>query len=561
MEKTGLDTRNSLEGLRRMASAILLILAGTLMTGCNVGPNYQRPKVQVPAAFNAPGESEQVEAQAASYADLPWWKVFQDPQLQELIRKALKQNYDLLLATERINAARAQVGITRSNQFPLLSANPDFSGGKNTQGIKSNVFSLAADVTFQLDFFGRFRRATEASRAQLLATQDAREAVVLTLVSDVASDYFLLRDLDLQLQITQNTVKTQQDSVKLTEMRLKHGVATKLDVLQARQVLDNANAQIPNLERLIGQQEDAINILLGDYPQGVPRGKTLGTETAQGWVWNDSLPPQLPTGLPSSLLERRPDIREAEQNLVAGNANVGVAKAMLFPQISLLGSGGGSWGHSVFAGSNLPAPPGIWSYEASLAQPLFQGGALRSGLRYAQSQYRQALIIYQQTIQQAFGDVSDALIAYQKYHQVRESDEQSVSDLQESVSVSLMQYRGGTANYLSVLNSQSSLFNAELTLAQSRNSEYQSLVQLYKLSAGAGRRALSLRRRRFHKEGACQNSDASSVQLISQSFRLGRTAKPGSRHSRLIRPATAGSNVRASRRLSPVGLVRTRDAH
>ena len=463
---------------------ILMILAGALMTGCNVGPNYRRPKVQVPAAFHAPGESAQAEAQAASFADLPWWQVFRDPPLQELIRKALKQNYDLLLAAERINTARAQLGITRSNQFPLVSANPDFSGGKNTEAIKSNVFSLAADVTFQLDFFGRFRRATEASRAQLLGTEDARQTVVLTLVSDVASDYFLLRDLDLQLQVTQDTVKTQQDSVKLTELRLKHGVATRLDVLQARQVLDSANAQIPDLQRQIGQEEDAISILLGDYPHGVPRGKALGTETPQGWVWSESLPPQLPTGLPSSLLERRPDIREAEQNLIANNADIGVAKAMFFPQISLLGSGGGAWGHSVFAGSNIPAPPGIWSYEASLAQPLFQGGAIRSNLRYAQSQYRQALISYQQTIQKAFGDVSDALIAYQKDHQVRISDEQSVKDLQQSVSVSLMQYRGGTANYLSVLNSQSSLFSAELTLAQQRNNEYQSLVQLYKALGG-----------------------------------------------------------------------------
>jgi outer membrane protein, multidrug efflux system len=410
--------------------------------------------------------------------------VFQDPQLQELIRTALKRNYDLLRAAERINEARAQLGITRSNQFPMVSVNPDFSGGKNDEGFKSNIFTLAADVTFQLDFFGRYRRATEASRAQLLATEDAQQTVVLTLVSDVASDYFLLRDLDLQLQIALDTVNTQQNSVKLTELRLKHGVATRLDVLQARQVLDAANAQIPDLQRQIGQEEDAISILLGDYPQGVPRGKALGTETPQGWVWSESLPPQLPTGLPSSLLERRPDIREAEQNLIANNADIGVAKALFFPQISLLGSGGGAWGHSVFAGSNIPAPPGIWSYEASLAQPLFEGGYLRSNLRNAKAQYREALIGYQQTIQKAFGDVSDALIAYQKYHQVRESDEQSVKDLQESVSVSLMQYRGGTANYLSVLNSQSSLFSAQLTLAQARNNEYQSLVQLYKALGG-----------------------------------------------------------------------------
>jgi len=195
-------------------------------------------------------------------------------------------------------------------------------------------------VTFQLDFFGRYRRATEAARAQFFATQDAQQTTILTLVSDVASDYFLLRDLDLQLQITEQTVQTQQDSVKLTEMRLQHGVATRLDVLQARQVLDTANAQIPDLERQIGQTEDAISILLGNYPQAVPRGKALGTETPEGWVWSEALPPQLPSGLPSALLERRPDIRESEHNLMTANADIGVAKAMLFPQVSLLGSRG-----------------------------------------------------------------------------------------------------------------------------------------------------------------------------------------------------------------------------
>ena len=462
----------------------LISLASIMLSACKVGPNYHRPDVQVPALFRAPSETPLAQSQATSFADLPWWRVFHDPQLQELIRTALKQNYDLQTAVERVNAARAQVGIARSNQFPQVSADPNFSGAKTDQGIKSNIFTLAADAVFQLDFFGQYRRATEAARAQLLGTQDAQQTVTLTLVSDVASDYFLLRDLDLQLQISQETVKTQEDSVKLTELRLSHGVGTRLDVLQSRQVLDTANAQIPDLERQIGQTEDAISILLGNYPQGVPRGKTLGVETSNGWVWSENLPPQLPPGLPSALLERRPDIREAEQNLVAANANIGVAKAMFFPQISLTGSGGGAWGHSVFFGSDVPAHMGVYSYGASLVQPLFEGGYLRNNLRYATSQERQAVIGYRQTIQQAFGDVSDALIGYDKYHGVRERQEQTVKDLQESVSVSLMRYRGGTATYLDVLDSQRSLFNAELTLAQARNYEYQSLIQLYKALGG-----------------------------------------------------------------------------
>ena len=251
---------------------IASMLAALALTGCEVGPNYHRPDVQAPTVFHDSDESQQTTAPSTSFADLPWWQVFHDPQLQELIRTALKQNYDLQLAVERVNAARAQVGITRSNEFPQVSLDPNFSGGKTDENIKSNVFSLAADVVFQVDLFGRYRRETEAARAQLLGTRDAQQTVILTLVSDVASDYFLLCDLDLQLQITKDTVRTQEDSVKLTELRLQHGIATTLDVLQARQLLDTANAQIPDLERQIGQTEDAINILLGKYPDNVPRG-------------------------------------------------------------------------------------------------------------------------------------------------------------------------------------------------------------------------------------------------------------------------------------------------
>ena len=462
----------------------LLLMATMIMSACTVGPNYRRPIVQSPTSFRGADEAAQSTAQAASLADLHWWEVFHDPQLQELIRTALKQNYDLRLAVERVNSARAQVGIVRSNEFPIVSLNPEFSGGKTEQNTKANIFSLAADVVFQVDLFGRYRRATEAARAELLATQDAQQTVVLTLISDVASDYFLLRDLDLQLQIAKQTVATQEDSVKLTELRLSHGVGTTLDVLQARQVVDTANAQIPDLERQIEQTENALSILSGDYPHGVDRNKALGIVTQNGLEWNEILPPQLPAGLPSALLERRPDIRAAEQNLVAANANIGVAKSLFFPQISLLGSGGGAWGHSTFRGSSIGAPLGIGSYAASATQPIFEGGALRNNLRYAKSQERQALISYQQTIQHAFGDVSDALTGYQKYHGVRERQEQSVKDLQESVNVSLMRYRGGTANYIEVLDSQRSLFSSELTLAQDRNNEYQSLVQLYKALGG-----------------------------------------------------------------------------
>jgi multidrug efflux system outer membrane protein len=462
--------------MKMLRPLISVILASSLIGGCKVGPNYHRPAIQTPTAYRDLRESPEAQAQAASYADLPWWQVFQDPQLQDLIRTAMKQNYDLELATERINSARAQVAITRSNLFPQVQGNGKFSGGKEgTFQTKFNFLTLTTDAAFQLDLFGRLRRATEASRAQLLATEDARQTVVLTLVSDVASDYFALLQLDLQLQITHETVSTQEDSVKLTKLRVDHGVATKLDVLQAQQVLDTANAQIPDLERQIGQEEDAISILLGNYPQAVPRGRPLVEQP---------LPPEVPPGLPSSLLERRPDIREAEQTLIAANAEIGVAKAQFFPQISLTGSGGGSFGRSSAFSSLMSSQIGIWSYGAQVSQPIFTGGALRGNLRLAESQHQQALIAYRQTIQRAFGDVSDALIGYEKLHQVRVRQEDTVADLQESVRLSNMRYKGGTTTYLEVLDGQRSLFSAELTLAQARGNEYQSLVQLYRALGG-----------------------------------------------------------------------------
>ena len=462
--------------MKKLAPVMFAVVGAFVLAGCKVGPNYKRPTVQTPTEYRELKEGPQVQPQVASYADLPWWQVFQDPTLQELIRTALKQNYDLQLATERINAGRAQVQITRSNLFPQVAGNGDFSGGKehNFQ-TTSNFLTLTADAAFQLDFFGKLRRATEASRAELLATKDAQQTVILTLVSDVASDYFALLQLDLQLQITRDTVRTQEDSVKLTNLRMDHGVATKLDVLQAQQVLDSANATIPDLERQIAQEENAISILLGNYPQAVPRGQTLVEQV---------LPPDVPPGLPSALLERRPDIREAEQVLVAANAEIGVAKAQFFPQIALTGSGGGAFGRSSAFSGLMSSQLGIWSYGAQVSQPIFTGGALRGNLRLAESQHKQALISYRQAIQHAFGDVSDALIGYQKNHEVRLRQEDTVADLQESVRLSVMRYKGGTTTYLEVLDGQRSLFSAELVLAQARGTEYQSLVQLYRALGG-----------------------------------------------------------------------------
>ena len=476
-----ISARNVSERIMRIlrpwiSLSLASILTFSLVGGCAVGPNYHRPTVQTPSAYRDLSDNPQAQAQAASFADLPWWQVFQDPQLQDLIRTALKQNYDLQIATERIKAARAQVAITRSSLFPQVSGEGNFVGGKSQFfPLKANLLELAADVSFQLDLFGQLRRATEAARAQLLATEYGQRTVTLTLVSDVASAYFSLLQLDLELQITKDTVETQEGSVKLTSLRLDHGVATKLDVLQAQQVLDTANAQIPDLQRQIGQEEDAINILLGNYPGPVKRGFKLPEQF---------IPPEVPPGLPSSLLARRPDIRQAEQFLVAANAQIGVAKAAFFPQISLTGSGGGAFGRSSSFSSLMGSQTAIWSYGASVSQPIFTGGALTGGLHLAESQHEQALTAYKQAIQRAFGDVSDALIGYQELREVRVQQQQVVADLAESVRLSVMRYRGGTTTYLEVLDGQRSLFTAELTLAQARGNEYQSLVQLYRALGG-----------------------------------------------------------------------------
>lgn len=465
-----------MNGPVKISNLLWPLLCCGLLVSCAVGPKYHRPVVQTPTTFRDIAPDSQQQAQAASYADLPWWQVFQDPKLQELIRAALKQNYDVQLATERINAARAQVTITRSSLFPQVAAKANFNGGKDgaTQ-FKYNFLTLAGDAAFQLDLFGRLRRATEAARAELLATEDAQQTVTLTLVGDLASDYFTLLQLDLQLQITRQTVSTQTDSVKLTNLRLNRGVATKLDVLQAQQVLDTANAQIPDLERAIAQEENAISILVGDYPHDVARGLPLVEQT---------LPPEVPPGLPSSIIERRPDIREAEQILVAANAEIGIAKAQFFPQIALTGSGGGSFGRSSAFSSLMASQVGIWSYGAQVSQPLLTGGALRGNLRLAKSENQQALIVYRQTIQRAFGEVSDALIGYEKLHEVRLRQQDTVSDLEETVRISTLRYKGGTTTYLEVLDGQRSLYGAQLTLASARGDEYRSLVQLYKALGG-----------------------------------------------------------------------------
>jgi multidrug efflux system outer membrane protein len=455
-----------------MTRAILGCLAVLALEGCTVGPNYHKPRIAVPPLYrNAPPPQA---GSADSLADLKWWEEFKDPVLQQLIRTGIERNYDVRVAAEEIIAARAQVALSRSSQLPQLTLNPSYTGGKTGESVpnvNTNLESLTADVSYALDLFGGLRRATEASRAALLATEEARRTILVTLVSEIGSDYYQLLALDLQLQIAKETVISQQKSVTLTKSRADYGVATNADWLQARQVMDAAEAEIPELDRQISRMEDAISILLGNYPQDVPRGAILTEQ---------QIPPAVPAGLTSALLDRRPDIRKAEKLLMEYNAEIGVARAEFFPQISLTASGGRSFALTSLLSSQIS----IWTYAASLTQPIFEGGKLRANLHIAESQQRQALLTYTQTIQKAFGDVSDSLVDVQKYREVRIRDEEYVRDLDESVRLANLRYNGGITNYLEVLDAQRSLFSEQLTLAQSRGNEFQSLVQLYRALGG-----------------------------------------------------------------------------
>jgi multidrug efflux system outer membrane protein len=455
-----------------------LSLTMLLSAGCAVGPNYKRPSTDVPGMYRGttPAEAEQ-PATSRSFGDQKWWEVFQDKQLQDLIHTALQQNYDVRIAATRILQAQAQVGITRADQLPTIS------GGAlavNERNPKTKLFrqyetsanQLDLSLVWELDFWGKYRRATEAARANLLATEWAHEAVVSTLVSDVATAYFQIRSLDLQLEISQRTLALRRDSLRLTQTLANGGATSMLDVRQAEQLVDTAAETIPDLERRIEQQENFLSTLLGNNPGPIARGTKL---TDQPHV------PEIPAGLPSSLLERRPDIREAEAQLIAANAQIGVAKAAYFPQISLTATGGyqSSALTSLFTG-----PAGLWSFGGSLVQPIFAGGRIRSGVKFSEARQQEALLTYRQTIQQAFRGVSDGLVEYHKDREFREYQQQLALSAQDAAQLSEMRYRGGAASYLEVLTNETNDFAAELGLAQAQLNELVGLVLVYRNLGG-----------------------------------------------------------------------------
>jgi outer membrane protein, multidrug efflux system len=461
---------------------IAITAAAALLAGCTVGPNYKRPQVAVPETFRAPEPLP--ESQAASLADLKWFEVFRDPQLQSLIRTALAHNYDLRDAVTRVEEARANLGITRSNQFPQASASGDLQVTRlSRDGATPLPASFLPDqnrnwgeaglnlLSFQVDLWGQLRRATEAARANLLSADWNRKTVISTVVSQVATDYFQLLELDSELEISQRTLETRESSLGLTRDRQSHGIATLLDVRQAEQLVYTASESIPQLEQQIEQTEDQVSLLLGNNPGGIERRR-----------FNDeSVPPEVPAGLPSALLERRPDIRAAEQSLIAANANIGVAKAAFFPQIGLSGSLGGQ---SSTLASLFSGPNDAWSFIPQITQPIFTAGRLKSNLRLTQAQREEAQVQYEKSIRTAFQEVSDALIAHQRTRESRIEQEKLVAALQDRKRLAYARYQGGVDTQLNALDADRDLLSAELTLAQIRYAELVSVVQLYNALGG-----------------------------------------------------------------------------
>jgi multidrug efflux system outer membrane protein len=456
--------------IKKLAALVCVI---SLMCGCAVGPNYHRPPITAPPVFRGLTPEEAAKKEVKSFADEKWWEVFQDRHLQELIHTALQQNYDVRIAATRILEAQARLGITRADQFPTVSGQAAGINERSPQSTFLPAFTASTNqvglsLFWDLDFWGKYRRATEAARANLVASEWARREIITQLIANVSSAYFHLRALDLQLEISRQTLASRQDSLRLTRLLAEGGATSMLDVRQAEQLVFTAAAEIPALELQIEQEENLISIFLGNNPGPVPRGKKL-TEQEH--------PPTVPVGLPSSLLERRPDVRQAEEQLIAANAQIGVARAAYFPQIPLTASAGyqSTALTALFAG-----PAGMWNFGASLTQPIFTAGRLKSTVRLAQSQQQEGVLFYQQTIQTAFEDVSNDLIAYRKTQEFRQQQQRLTESAEDATRLSQMRYNGGAASYLEVLTNDTNYFSAELALVQAQLNELLTLVQLYR---------------------------------------------------------------------------------
>ena len=469
-----------------VVSRALVLPALAMLAGCAVGPNYSRPSVPAPPQFRgAEGTGDAKSSPSTSLADTKWFDLFHDDALKQLVETALRQNFDLRIAAERVLQGRAQMGVIQSARLP----NIDATGGFNLSRVSlvgafpitpapgvsldTSYTQAGFSLGWELDVWGRVRRLNEAARAQYLASEEGRRGVVTTLIADVTSLYFQLRELDLELSIAQQNRKVGEDNLRLTTLRKNRGAATGLDVHQAEQLLYTATAQIAATERAIAQTENALSLLLGESPQEIPRGKTLEQL---------AVPLEIPAGLPSALIDRRPDIREAEQNLIAANAEIGVAKAAYFPQINLTGFLGGQ---SRALQNLFTGPARQWTGAVpAFDLPIFNAGRIRANVRLTEAQQREALINYEKTIETAFREVSDALIGYRKTSEQRAQQEQLLKALQETDRLSTLRYQGGLDSYLQVLDAERNRFQGELALAQLRQQEVLAVVQLYRALGG-----------------------------------------------------------------------------
>jgi multidrug efflux system outer membrane protein len=441
---------------------------------CNVGPDYARPALSVPTSYRAESATG---ASGASFGEQRWADVFTDPELRALIGMALRENHDVLLAANRVLQAEAELGVARTQNLPTIAATASAEAERARLGGRGDpatggLFQLGAEISWEVDFWGKYRRATEAARAGFLASEWGRRAVITSLVSRVAGLYFELRALDQQLDIARRTLGSRQESLRLTQVRETGGAGSLVDVHQAEQLVYGASAQIVDLERRIEQQENALSILLGHQPGSIPRGHDLSSQARVV---------EIPTGLPSSLIERRPDIQSAEQELVAANAQIGVAKSAFFPHIELTASGGVA---SAALAGLFSAPALVWSAAASLVQPIFPSQRLSTEVRLTELQREARVIGYRQTIQQAFREVADALVGYQRGREYRTIQQSLLKSAREARRLADLRYQGGATSYLEVLDSDTRLFIAELGLVQAELSELSAFVEIYRALGG-----------------------------------------------------------------------------
>jgi NodT family efflux transporter outer membrane factor (OMF) lipoprotein len=463
---------------RPSGASILACVGFLLLAACAVGPNYKRPVIQPPDQFRGATSND-----PASIAGTKWFDLFHDDQLKGLVSTALEQNFDLAIATERIEEARAQFRVTRANQYPNLTEEGTFTAVRQSSvgsfkflapgtDLSASYTQQLPTVSWDLDLWGRLRRLSESARAQYFATEEGRRAVIVSLVGDVTTNYFILRERDRELQIANQTRDIAQDSLRLVELRHGAGAATGLDVHQAEQFLYTATAQIASANRDIEQTENALCLLLGRAPGDIPRGKTLEEFT---------VPADPPPGLPSALLERRPDIREAEQNLIAANAQIGAARALYFPDISLTGFLGAQ---SRALTSLFTAPARYWTLAPNAVLPIFNAGQVRAGVRLTEARKRELVIAYQKAIYTSFREVSDALVGYRRTREQLAQQDNLVRALSESTRLSRLRYEGGLDSYLQVLDSERNLFQGQLTLAELRLGMLNSFVELYRALGG-----------------------------------------------------------------------------